>query len=116
MLEGKTFKWSSFIIEMSHVNIFSSRFFRQFITFFCTYEMALGLYRFISAIARTLTAAITLGTFTLLVILVLGGFVVAKSKPYMNFILNVLNDIFPYFLSVIDPSNIISISVIYDAR
>ncbi|KAL8476450.1 hypothetical protein ACS0TY_028932 [Phlomoides rotata] len=62
----------------------AGRFFRQFLTFFCTSEMALGLFRFMSAVARTLTAAITLGTFSLLVVFVLGGFVVAKGKPWLK--------------------------------
>ncbi|KAL8505055.1 hypothetical protein ACS0TY_016314 [Phlomoides rotata] len=64
----------------------AGRFFRQFLTFFCTSEMALGLFRFMSAVARTLTAAITLGTFSLLVVFVLGGFVVAKDdlKPWLK--------------------------------
>lgn len=42
--------------------------------------MALGLFRFIAAVGRTQVVANTLGTFSLLVIFVLGGFVVAKSK------------------------------------
>lgn len=42
--------------------------------------MALSLFRFIAAVGRTQVVASTLGTFTLLLVFVLGGFIVAKSK------------------------------------
>ncbi|KAJ9181423.1 hypothetical protein P3X46_009555 [Hevea brasiliensis] len=55
------------------------RFFRQFLAFFSVHQMALSLFRFIAAIGRTQVVANTLGTFTLLLVFVLGGFVVAKN-------------------------------------
>ncbi|XVE68625.1 hypothetical protein DITRI_Ditri09bG0083600 [Diplodiscus trichospermus] len=63
----------------------ASRFFRQFLAFFGIHQMALSLFRFIAAVGRTQVVANTLGTFTLLVVFVLGGFVVAKDdiKPWM---------------------------------
>ncbi|KAM4119623.1 hypothetical protein ACJW30_03G073100 [Castanea mollissima] len=50
----------------------SARFFRQFLAFFGIHQMALSLFR-------------TLGTFTLLLVFVLGGFIVAKNdiEPWM---------------------------------
>ncbi|TYH18983.1 hypothetical protein ES288_A05G316500v1 [Gossypium darwinii] len=57
----------------------ASRFFRQFLAFFGIHQMALSLFRFIAAVGRTQVVANTLGTFTLLVVFVLGGFVVAKD-------------------------------------
>lgn len=42
--------------------------------------MALGLFRFVAAVGRTQVVANTLGTFTLLLVFVLGGFIIAKSK------------------------------------
>ncbi|XVE99098.1 hypothetical protein REPUB_Repub03eG0167600 [Reevesia pubescens] len=62
-----------------------SRFFRQFLAFFGIHQMALSLFRFIAAVGRTQVVANTLGTFTLLVVFVLGGFIVAKDdiKPWM---------------------------------
>lgn len=42
--------------------------------------MALSLFRFIAAIGRIEVVANTLGTFTLLVVFVLGGFIVAKGE------------------------------------
>ncbi|KAL7195797.1 hypothetical protein ACSBR1_035934 [Camellia fascicularis] len=63
----------------------ASRFFRQFLAFFSVHLMALSLFRFIAALGRTLVVAGTLGTFTLLVVFVLGGFIVAKNdiQPFM---------------------------------
>ncbi|XP_028768416.1 pleiotropic drug resistance protein 2 isoform X2 [Neltuma alba] len=63
----------------------ASRFFRQFLAFFCVHQMGLSLFRFIAALGRTQIVANTLGTFTLLLVFVLGGFIVAKDdiKPWM---------------------------------
>ncbi|KAK6138037.1 hypothetical protein DH2020_028233 [Rehmannia glutinosa] len=48
--------------------------------------MALGLFRFIAALGRTQVVANTLGTFTLLLVFVLGGFIIAKDdlQPWMK--------------------------------
>ncbi|KAF8403238.1 hypothetical protein HHK36_011339 [Tetracentron sinense] len=63
----------------------ASRFFRQFLAFFGVHQMALSLFRFIAAVGRTQVVANTLGSFTLLIVFVLGGFVVAKDdiEPWM---------------------------------
>ncbi|KAJ0657572.1 putative ABC-type taurine transporter [Helianthus annuus] len=47
--------------------------------------MALSLFRFISALGRTQVVASALGTFSLLLVFVLGGFIVAKDdiQPWM---------------------------------
>ncbi|XP_051142599.1 pleiotropic drug resistance protein 2-like isoform X2 [Andrographis paniculata] len=62
-----------------------SRFFRQLLAFFALHQMALSLFRFIAALGRTQVVANTLGTFTLLIVFVLGGFIIAKDdiKPWM---------------------------------
>ncbi|XP_052184623.1 pleiotropic drug resistance protein 2-like isoform X2 [Diospyros lotus] len=57
----------------------ASRFFGQLLAFFGIHQMALSLFRFIAALGRTQVVANTLGTFTLLLIFVLGGFIVAKD-------------------------------------
>ncbi|KVI07937.1 AAA+ ATPase domain-containing protein [Cynara cardunculus var. scolymus] len=64
----------------------ASRFFKQFLTYFAIHQMALSLFRLIAAVARTDVLANTLGAFTLLLILVLGGFIVAKNdtEPWMS--------------------------------
>ncbi|PRQ33210.1 putative xenobiotic-transporting ATPase [Rosa chinensis] len=63
----------------------ASRFFKQFLAFFGVHQMALSLFRFIAAVGRTEVVAQTIGTFTLLLVFVLGGFIVAKGdiKPWM---------------------------------
>ncbi|XP_059667475.1 pleiotropic drug resistance protein 2-like [Cornus florida] len=63
----------------------ASRFFRQFLAFFGIHQMALSLFRFIAAVGRTQVVASTLGTFTLLMVFVLGGFIIAKNdiEPWM---------------------------------
>ncbi|KAI4348998.1 hypothetical protein L6164_009657 [Bauhinia variegata] len=63
----------------------ASRFFRQFLAFFAIHNMALSLFRFIAAVGRTQVVAGTLGTFTILLVISLGGFVIAKNdiEPWM---------------------------------
>ncbi|XP_059462262.1 ABC transporter G family member 39-like isoform X1 [Corylus avellana] len=62
-----------------------SRFFRQFLAFFGIHQMALSLFRFIAALGRTQVVATTLGTFALLLVFVLGGFIVSRNdiEPWM---------------------------------
>ncbi|KAJ8754205.1 hypothetical protein K2173_002105 [Erythroxylum novogranatense] len=62
-----------------------SRLVRQFVAFFGIHQMALSLFRFTAAVGRTQVVANTLGTFTLLIVFTLGGFVIAKNdiKPWM---------------------------------
>ncbi|KAJ6699302.1 PLEIOTROPIC DRUG RESISTANCE PROTEIN 1-LIKE ISOFORM X1 [Salix purpurea] len=62
----------------------ASRFFRQFLAFFGIHQMALALFRFLAAVGRTQVVANTLGTFTLLLVFVLGGFIVAKGKVLLK--------------------------------
>ncbi|KAL2660639.1 hypothetical protein AAZX31_03G173400 [Glycine max] len=57
----------------------ASRFFRQFLALFGIHQMALSLFRFLAAAGRTLVVANTLGTFSLQLVFVLGGFVIAKD-------------------------------------
>ncbi|KAL7108005.1 hypothetical protein ACP275_06G088600 [Erythranthe tilingii] len=63
----------------------ADRFFRQFLAFFALHQMALSLFRFLAAIGRTQVVANVLATFSLLMVFVLGGFIIAKDdiKPWM---------------------------------
>ncbi|CAA0810665.1 ABC transporter G family member 39 [Striga hermonthica] len=56
-----------------------ARFFKQLLAFVGVNQMALSLFRFIAAVGRTQVISNTLGIFTLLMISVLGGFIVAKD-------------------------------------
>ncbi|OVA03613.1 ABC transporter-like [Macleaya cordata] len=64
----------------------ASRFFRQFLALFGIHQMALSLFRFIAALGRTTVVANTLGSFTLLLVFVLGGYIIAKDdlEPWMK--------------------------------
>lgn len=57
----------------------ATRFFKQLLAFFGVHQMALSLFRFIAALGRTEVVANTLGTFTLLLVFVMGGFIVARD-------------------------------------
>ncbi|XP_010553380.1 PREDICTED: ABC transporter G family member 39-like isoform X2 [Tarenaya hassleriana] len=63
----------------------AGRFFRQLVAYFSVNQMALSLFRFLAAVGRTHVISNTLGTFTLLIVFVLGGFIVAKNdiEPWM---------------------------------
>ncbi|KAL0555361.1 hypothetical protein IC582_009305 [Cucumis melo] len=62
-----------------------SRFFKQFLAFFATHQAALSLFRLMAAIGRTLVVASTFGTFALLIVLLLGGFLIDRDnvEPWM---------------------------------
>lgn len=62
------------------------RFFRQFLAFFALHLSALSLFRFIAALGRTQVVASTFTTFTILIVFVRGGFIVAKDdlEPWMR--------------------------------
>ncbi|XAR60104.1 Xenobiotic-transporting ATPase [Bertholletia excelsa] len=62
-----------------------TRFLKQFLAFFGVHQMALSLFRFLAAAGRTDVVANTLGSFALLLVFVLGGYIVAKDdiKPWM---------------------------------
>jgi ABC-type multidrug transport system permease subunit len=58
----------------------AGRFFRQFIAFFATHQVAMALFRFLGAILKTMVVANTFGMFVLLMIFIFGGFVIRKGK------------------------------------
>ncbi|KAM3200976.1 hypothetical protein P3L10_033339 [Capsicum annuum] len=57
----------------------ASSFFCQFLVFFTLNLSALSLFRFVAALGRTQVVANTFATFTMLIVFVLGGFIVAKG-------------------------------------
>ncbi|KAK7858556.1 pleiotropic drug resistance protein 2 [Quercus suber] len=64
---------------------FARKFFSQLLAFFGAHQMALSLFRFIGALGRVQVVSDTLGTFTLLLVFVLGGFIAIKDDiaPWM---------------------------------
>lgn len=57
----------------------ASRFFKQLLAFFSTYQMTLSLYRFIAVVGRKLIVASILGFLTMVTVIVLGGFIITKD-------------------------------------
>ncbi|KAK1439450.1 hypothetical protein QVD17_05268 [Tagetes erecta] len=57
----------------------ATRFGRQFLTFFAIHQMSSSLFRLIAVVSRTEVLSNTLGPFILMMIVTLGGFVVAKD-------------------------------------
>ncbi|XP_021608285.1 pleiotropic drug resistance protein 1 isoform X2 [Manihot esculenta] len=56
------------------------RFFKQYLILLCTNQMASGLFRLMAALGRNIIVANTVGSFALLVVLVLGGFVISRDN------------------------------------
>ena len=66
-------------LQKFNMSLNSYRFFKQFLAFFGVHQMALSLFRFIAALGRNEVVANTIGSFTLLLVFVLGGYIVAKG-------------------------------------
>uniref|UniRef100_J3MLF4 ABC transporter domain-containing protein n=1 Tax=Oryza brachyantha TaxID=4533 RepID=J3MLF4_ORYBR len=62
----------------------AGRFFRQFLAFFCTHQMALALFRLLGAVLRSMVVANTFGMFVLLLVFLFGGILVSRRdiKPW----------------------------------
>ncbi|XP_044464596.1 pleiotropic drug resistance protein 1-like isoform X2 [Mangifera indica] len=56
------------------------RFFRQYLILVCVNQMASALFRFIGAVGRNIIVANTFGSFALLAVMVLGGFVLSRAN------------------------------------
>ncbi|PON90758.1 ABC type transporter protein [Trema orientale] len=55
------------------------RFFKQFLILLCINQMASSLFRLMAAVGRNIIVANTFGSFVLLVVMVLGGFVLSRE-------------------------------------
>ncbi|KAA8521480.1 hypothetical protein F0562_012153 [Nyssa sinensis] len=55
------------------------RFFKQYLLLLCINQMASGLFRFMGALGRNIIVANTFGSFALLAVLVMGGFILSKD-------------------------------------
>jgi ABC-type multidrug transport system ATPase subunit len=63
----------------------ASRFFRQLLAYIGLHQMALSMFRFIAALGRVQVVANSFGTFAILLVFVLGGFIVSRDdiQPWM---------------------------------
>ncbi|XP_024515265.1 pleiotropic drug resistance protein 1 [Selaginella moellendorffii] len=60
------------------------RFFRQFLLLFTLHNMAMSGFRFMASLGRTMLVANTFGSFSLVLVFILGGFVISRSKLKTN--------------------------------
>ncbi|MED6120622.1 transcription factor [Stylosanthes scabra] len=58
----------------------ASRFFKQYLVLFLANQMGSGLFRALAAMGRNMIVANTFGSFALLVVLVLGGFILSRKQ------------------------------------
>ncbi len=56
------------------------RFLKQFFLILCINQMASGLFRFMAALGRNMIVANSVGSFALLVVQVLGGYVISRGE------------------------------------
>jgi hypothetical protein len=63
------------------------RFFKHFLLLLCINQMASGLFRLMGALGRNIIVANTFGSFALLAVLALGGFVLSRGEQMIQFTL-----------------------------
>ncbi|KAL3650869.1 ABC transporter G member 32 [Castilleja foliolosa] len=57
-----------------------TRCFQQFLLYFTLHQMSIGLFRVMASLGRSMVVANTFGSFALLVVMVLGGFVLSRDS------------------------------------
>ncbi|RAL37256.1 hypothetical protein DM860_004178 [Cuscuta australis] len=57
-----------------------TRFFRQFLLFFFLHQVSLAVFRLMAVLGRNMIVANTFGSFAMLVVLVLGGYIVSRDR------------------------------------
>ncbi|KAL3696050.1 hypothetical protein R1sor_010126 [Riccia sorocarpa] len=72
--------WSGMVYYVVGLAPSADRFFRYMFLLFLMHQMALGLFRLIGALARNMVIANTFGSFALLIVLLLGGFILSKDN------------------------------------
>lgn len=86
--KGNTIQLSSrFSMLQDLMEILYGRFFKQFLLLLCINQMASGLFRLIGALGRNMIIANTFGSFALLAVLVMGGFILSRGELLIPFTL-----------------------------
>ncbi|XP_044471916.1 ABC transporter G family member 32-like isoform X2 [Mangifera indica] len=57
-----------------------ARFFQQFLLYFFLHQMSIGLFRVIGSLGRNMIVSNTFGSFAMLVVMALGGFIITKDR------------------------------------
>ncbi|KAJ8773505.1 hypothetical protein K2173_005751 [Erythroxylum novogranatense] len=58
----------------------AGRFFKHYLIHVCNSQMASGVFRMIAALGRNMIVANTLGSFSLMLVLILGGFIISREN------------------------------------
>ncbi|CAH1425582.1 unnamed protein product [Lactuca virosa] len=74
-----TFLWTLLTYYVVGFDSNVERFFKQYLLLFLVNQMASGLFRFIAALGRNMIVASTFGSFALLILFALGGFVLSRD-------------------------------------
>ncbi|KAI6679422.1 hypothetical protein NL676_033303 [Syzygium grande] len=56
-----------------------TRFFRQFLLYFFLHQMSIGLFRVMGSLGRNMIVANTFGSFAMLVVMALGGYIISRD-------------------------------------
>lgn len=72
--------WSCIVYYIIGLTPEAGRFFRYILLLFLMHQMAIALFRLIGALGRSMVIANTFGSFALVVVFVLGGFILAKQS------------------------------------
>ncbi|KAI3716297.1 hypothetical protein L6452_23534 [Arctium lappa] len=75
----ETFLWTLLTYYVVGFDPNVGRFFRQYLLLLLVNQMASGLFRFIAAVGRNMIVASTFGSFALLILFALGGFVLSRD-------------------------------------
>ncbi|ESW26923.1 hypothetical protein PHAVU_003G159400 [Phaseolus vulgaris] len=57
-----------------------TRFFRQFLLYFFLHQMSIGLFRLIGSLGRNMIVSNTFGSFAMLVVMALGGYIISRDR------------------------------------
>ncbi|XP_054822130.1 ABC transporter G family member 32-like isoform X2 [Prosopis cineraria] len=57
-----------------------SGFFQQFLLYFCLHQMSIALFRLIGSLGRNMIVANTFGSFAMLVVMALGGYIISRDR------------------------------------
>ncbi|XVF49249.1 hypothetical protein PTKIN_Ptkin03bG0253300 [Pterospermum kingtungense] len=57
-----------------------TRFLRQFLLYFCLHQMSISLFHVIGSLGRNMIVANTFGSFAMLVVMALGGYIISRDR------------------------------------
>lgn len=69
------------------INVWECRFLRQFLLYFFLHQMSISLFRLMGSLGRNMIVANTFGSFAMLIVMALGGYIISRGKiSYGSFI------------------------------